>query len=200
MAKKTLSHIYPKDIRVFLVLAKTGAMNKETLNNLNISNTRIHNMVKANIIKEVSYPVKHGTGLKSAYELTNTGKSLCKDNGIHKFISNGQSTRHNESLSSYLVESLTKAELQTCLSERELKGFIEDKLNEYYAQGEYERYEKLFDAMSNNELSMPDILYVSAGQTFAIECITETYTQTQIDNKIMTCELLNIEITFVKAT
>ena len=54
MAKITkLSHIYPKDIRAMSLLAKSGAISKDTLNKMNISNNRIKSYRQAGLIKEV---------------------------------------------------------------------------------------------------------------------------------------------------
>ena len=43
MAKKKggLSHVYPKDKRAFSLLAKSGAMSKDTLHKLEITDNRI---------------------------------------------------------------------------------------------------------------------------------------------------------------
>lgn len=58
MAKKKggLSHIYPKDKRCFSLLAKSGAMNRDTLRKLEITDNRIKSYKQAGLIKEVSDP------------------------------------------------------------------------------------------------------------------------------------------------
>ena len=67
MAKKKggLSHVYPKDKRAFSLLAKSGAMSKDTLHKLEITDNRIKSYKQAGLIKEVSVPDKHGNSIKT---------------------------------------------------------------------------------------------------------------------------------------
>lgn len=80
MPKKTkgLSHIYPKDKRCFSLMARSGAMSRESINKLEISNNRIKTYKQANFIREVSVPDTHGNGIKSYFELTDKGKNFCR--------------------------------------------------------------------------------------------------------------------------
>lgn len=162
MAKKNkgLSHIYPKDRRAMSILAKTGACSRETFHKMEISDNRILSYKQAGFIKEVNIPDKHGSGCKSYFELTEkTGKNFCRQEcGIQKFISNGNATIHNAAVSFYLAENLNKRELETVMSERELKPFIEDRLQEYYDRND-ERYDQLMDGLKNHTLSMTDVIY-----------------------------------------
>ena len=52
MAKKKggLSHIYPKDRRCFSLLAKSGAMSRDTLHKLEITDNRIKSYKQAGLI------------------------------------------------------------------------------------------------------------------------------------------------------
>lgn len=199
--KKGLSHIYPKDKRAFSILAKSGAMAKDTFHKLEISDNRIKTYRQAGLIKEVSVPDKHGSGIKTFYELNKKGKEFCKQEcGIKSFISNGNASVHNAKVSEYLADNLSKKELDSVMSERELKPFIESRLQEYFDKQEHDHYEELWDALKNNQLSMPDIIYKTELNTFeAIEVYTDNYGNTEIDSKLMTCELLSVEITFVPA-
>ena len=204
MAKKksVLSHIYQKDKRCFSLMAKTGAMSKDTLHKLEISDNRIKTYKQAGLIKEISVADRHGNGIKTYYELTDKkGKDFCRQEcGIKSFISNGQATTHNAKVSEHLVNNLSKKELDSVMSERELKPFIEDRLQEYLDKQEHDHYEELIDALKNNQLSMPDVIYKTELGTFeAIEVFTDNYGNTEIDSKIMTCELLSIEINLVQA-
>lgn len=101
-------------------------------------------------------------------------------------------------VSEYLVNNLSKKELDTCLSERELQPFIEDRLQEYLDKQEHDHYQELVDALQNNQLSMPDVIYkTELGTWEAIEITTDSYGNEEIESKTMTCELLSIEVTFV---
>lgn len=202
MAKKKsgLSHIYPKDKRCFSLLAKSGAMSRDTLRKLEITDNRIKSYKQAGLIKEVSVPDRHGNGIKTFYELTDKkGKDFCRQEcGIKQFISNGNASVHNARVSEYLIDHLSKKELDSVISEREMQPFIESRLQEYLDKQEHDHYEELIDALQNNQLSMPDIIYKTEQGTFeAIEITTDNYGNTEIDSKTMTCELLSIEVTFV---
>ena len=101
-------------------------------------------------------------------------------------------------MSEYLVNNLSKKELDTCLSERELQPFIEDRLQEYLDKQEHDHYQELVAALQNNQLSMPDIIYkTELGTWEAIEITTDSYGNEEIESKTMTCELLSVEVTFV---
>ncbi len=202
MAKKkgSLSHIYPKDRRCFSLLAKSGAMSRDTLHKLEITDNRIKSYKQAGLIKEVSVPDRHGNGIRTFYELTDKkGKDFCRQEcGTRQFISNGNASIHNAKVSEYLADNLSKKELESCLSERELKPFIEGRLQEYLDRQEHDRYQELVDALKSNQLSMPDIIYkTEQGVYEAVEITTDNYGNTEIESKTMTCGLLSVEVTFV---
>ena len=123
----------------------------------------------------------------------------CKDITKSSFVSNGNSTRHNGELANYVSSNLSKHEIENMVCERELKDFIEDRLQEYYDRND-ERYDQLLEGIKNHTLSMPDIVYIKEGTTtsMAIELITNNYSQEEIDCKIETCETLGISLTLVK--
>lgn len=202
MAKKKngLPHVYPKDKRCFSLLAKSGAMSRDTLHKLEITDNRIKSYKQAGLIKEVSVPNKHGNGIKTFYELTDKkGKDFCRQEcNIKQFISNGNASIHNSKVSEYLADNLSKKELDSVISEREIQPFIESRLQEYLDKQEHDHYEELTDALKNNQLSMPDIVYKTEQGTYeAIEIVTDNYGNEEIEAKTMTCELLSIEVTFV---
>lgn len=201
MAKKNaLSHIYPKDRRCLSLLAKSGAMSRDTFHKLEITDNRIKSYKQAGLIKQVNVPDKHGNGIKTFYELTDKkGKDFCRQEcNVKHFISNGNASVHNAKVSEHLANNLSKKELDSVMSERELKPFIESRLQEYLDKQEHDHYQELIDALKNNQLSMPDIIYKTEQGIFeAVEITTDNYGNAEIDSKIMTCELLSIEVTFV---
>lgn len=194
-----LKHIYPKDIRTMSILAKSGAMDRDTFHKMEITDNRIKSYLHAGMIKEISVVDKNGNGFKTYYELDKKGKDFCRQEcNIKHFISNANASIHNAKVSEYLVNNLSKKELDTCLSERELQPFIEDRLHEYLDKQEHDHYQELVDALQNNQLSMPDIIYkTELGTWEAIEITTDSYGNEEIESKTMTCELLSVEVTFV---
>ena len=194
-----LNHVYPKDIRTMSILAKSGAMDRDTFHKLEITDNRIKSYLHAGLIKETSVVDKNGNGIRTYFELGNKGKDFCKQECHTKhFISNANASIHNAKVSDYLVNNLSKKELDTCLSERELQPFIEDRLQEYLDKQEHDHYQELVDALQNNQLSMPDIIYkTELGTWEAIEITTDSYGNEEIESKTMTCELISVEVTFV---
>lgn len=200
MKQKELKNIYPKDRRCLSILAKSGAMSRDTFHKMEISDNRIKSYKQAGLIKETSVIDKHGNGMKTYFELTDKkGKDFCRQEcNVKHFISNANASEHNSKVSEYLANNLTKKELESCLSERELKPFIEDRLQEYLDKQEHDHYQELVDALQNNQLSMPDIIYKTEQGTYlALEVVTDSYGKVEIDLKTETCELLSIEVTFV---
>lgn len=204
MAKKKggLSHIYNKDRKCMSLLAKTGVMSRDTLHKLEITDNRIKTYKQSGLIREVNVPDRHGNGIKTYYELTDKkGKDFCrKECGVKSFISNGHATHHNAKVSEYLTNNLSKKELDSVLSERELRPLIEDRLQEYLDKQEYDHYEELMDALKHNQLSMPDIVYkTEQGTLMAIEVVTDNYGNQEITAKLETAEILGAEIIIVQA-
>lgn len=181
------------------ILAKSGAMDRDTFHKLEITDNRIKSYLHAGLIKETSVVDKNGNGIRTYFELGNKGKDFCRHECHSKhFISNANASSHNAKVSEYLVNNLSKKELDTCLSERELQPFIEDRLHEYLDKQEHDHYQELVDALQNNQLSMPDIIYkTELGTWEAIEITTDSYGNEEIESKTMTCELLSVEVTFV---
>ena len=194
-----LNHVYPKDIRCMSILAKSGAMDRDTFHKIEITDNRIKSYLHAGLIKETSVVDKNGNGIRTYFELGNKGKDFCRQECHTKhFISNANASSHNAKVSEYLVNNLSKKELDSCLSERELLPFIEDRLQEYLDKQEQDHYQELVAALQNNQLSMPDIIYKNELGTWeAIEITTDSYGNEEIESKTMTCELLSVEVTFV---
>ena len=194
-----LKHVYPKDTRCMGILAKSGAMDRDTFHKMEITDNRIKSYLHAGLIKEISVVDTNGNGFKTYYELDKKGKEFCRQEcNIKHFISNANASSHNAKVSEYLVNNLSKKELDSCLSERELLPFIEDRLQGYLDKQEYDHYQELVDALQNNQLSMPDIIYkTELGTWEAIEITTDSYGNEEIESKTMTCELLSVEVTFV---
>ncbi len=191
----------PKDQRCFSILAKTGSMSAETFNKMEISKNRIKSYQEANLIKKTFVPSRCGTGGENFYILTKRGKDFCKNEcgkySVKNFISNGNSTYHNSKVAQFVADNLTKKEMETCLSERELGNFVQDRLDEYYATDRMAYYD-LKNAIDSHNISLPDIVYVRQdGTVRAVEIITNNYKQEHIESKIQTAELLKIEISVV---
>ncbi len=201
MARKQipLKHIYPKDRRVLGVLARAGASDIDSFKRMDITNNRIKSYVDAGLIHSVFVPDKHGTSGNTYYELTSKGQAFCQNEcGIQRFISNGHAISHNAKVAE-TISKLSKQEIDSCLSEREIREeYLSDRLMELYQQ-DRDEYQELLDAIQNNTLSMPDIIYKneSTGLMEAIEVVTDAYGKEEIQAKLDTADKMGIEITIV---
>lgn len=198
---KGLSHIFPKDVQALSVLAHSGSISRESLHKLGITDNRIRSFQKS-IIKKVEYPEKYGEGSRECFVLTKTGMNFIKaECHIDKAVSNGESYHHNENCSRWIAENLNKQEIATLLNERQIRDIIEDHLAQYREQGDYERYNELYERLEQGQLSCPDIAYISSstGQMVCIEITTSSYRESDIEAKEICADELGVEIHFVSA-
>lgn len=199
---KGLSHIYPKDIQALSVLGHSGSISHESLHALGISENRIKCYQKS-LIKKIEYPEKYGQGARECFVLTKTGQDFIKNEcHIDKAVSNGESYNHNENVSRWIANNLTKQEIGTLLNERQIRDILEDHLAQYREQGDYERYNELYEKLEQGQLSCPDIAYISSttGQMVCIEITTSSYKDSDIEAKELCADELGVEIQFVSAT
>lgn len=52
-----LKHVYPKDRRTMSILAKSGAMDRDTFHKMEITDNRIKSYLHAGLIKETLQPL-----------------------------------------------------------------------------------------------------------------------------------------------
>lgn len=203
MAKyKGLSHIYPKDYQALSVLGHSGSISRESLHQLGISDNRIKSYQKS-LIKRIEYPEKYGSGSRECFILTKTGTDFLK-NECHfdKTISNGESYHHNENVSRWIADNLNKQEIGTLLNERQIRDILEEHLSQYREQGNYERYNELYEKLEQHQLSCPDIAYVSSktGTLVCVEITTSSYKGDVIEAKELCADEIGAEIQFVSAS
>jgi hypothetical protein len=195
---KGLSHIYEKDKRALGVVAKSGSISKESFNNLGISNNRICSYLDAGIIKSSSYHSRTGKEVHESFILSEKGKHFCRSVcGINHFISNGNATFHNENVSKFITENMSKSEISTILSERELSDWISDRLQEIKNESNDE-YEEALNKLQSDSLSMPDFIYKTDSQNWvAVEVTTANYSNAECQSKLEFCECMHIDLIFV---
>ena len=199
---KGLSHIYPKDIQALSVLGHSGSISRSSLHTLGISDNRIKCYQKS-LIKKIEYPEKYGQGSRECFVLTKTGQDfLRKECHIDKSVSNGESYHHNENVSRWVANNLNKEEIGTLLNERQIRDILEDHLTQYREQGDYERYNELYEKLEQGQLSCPDIAYISSttGHMVCIEITTSSYKDSDIEAKELCADVLGTEIQFVSAS
>lgn len=60
------------------ILAKSGAMDRDTFHKIEITDNRIKSYLHAGLIKETSVVDKNGNGIRTYFELGNKGKDFCR--------------------------------------------------------------------------------------------------------------------------
>ena len=82
-----LKHVYPKDTRCMGILAKSGAMDRDTFHKMEITDNRIKSYLHAGLIKETSVVDTNGNGFKTYYELDKKEKNFVDKNVILNILS-----------------------------------------------------------------------------------------------------------------
>lgn len=194
MAQK-IKHWYPKDERFFKVLACSGAIQSQSANRIDISNSRLKNYVRDGYIKEVPFPSdKHGQiESNRCYIYTNKGKEMVRDRyGIER-VQNSNAMAHNSKVAECIC-NLNKSEIDTIRTEWEIREMWESRLDEL-SETERDRWEK---EIEKGLLSAVDVVYTTGtGDMTGIEVTTNSYGEAEIEQKENCGELLQIEVQYV---
>lgn len=192
---KYIKTYYPKDESFFKVLSISGAIKETDANKINISSTRLNNMVKEGLLKRTSYPSNKSKVIPSekCFVFTNKGKKFVnKEFGIRRC--QGQNAlRHNCKVAESLC-SLSKAERDSAIPEWTIGEMMQEKLNDMLLHGEEDRYDEYMELWKKGAISAVDYLVTTkTGMVQAFEITTGNYGQTEIEAKEMCCELLEVQ-------
>ncbi len=190
-----IKHWYPKDERFFKVLACSGNIRSHSANKIDISDNRLKNYVRDGYIKEVSYPSSRHQQTRSnrCYIYTDKGKKMVRERyGIER-VQNSNAAEHNCKVSECIC-NLSKAEIDTIHTEWDVRDMWESRLGEL-SESERDRWE---EEIEKGMLSAIDVIYTaSSGVETGIEVTTNSYGETEIEQKEACGELLQIEIQYV---
>lgn len=143
-----IKKFYPKDERFFKVLATAGNIRGTDANRIDISDTRLKNMVKDHLIKEVSYvnPKHREVESCKSYCFTNKGKQfISKKYGINRTQSPA-AIKHNCKVAETIC-SLQKREIDTIKSEWEIRDQMKAAIEHLRDQEELERYDEYMEML-----------------------------------------------------
>ena len=124
-----IKKFYPKDVRFFKVLATAGNIRGIDANRIDISDTRLKNMVKDHLIKEVSYVNPKHKEVESCkiYCFTDKGKQFInKKYRINRTQSHAP-IRHNCKVAKAIC-SLQKREIDTIKPEWEIRDQMKEAI------------------------------------------------------------------------
>ena len=196
-----IKKFYPKDERFFKVLATAGNIRGTDANRIDISDTRLKNMVKDHLIKEVSYvnPKHREVESCKSYCFTNKGKQfISKKYGINRTQSPA-AIKHNCKVAETIC-SLQKREIDTIKSEWEIRDQMKAAIEHLRDQEELERYDEYMEVLREQQLSAIDFTYVNMqGIECGIEVTTNNYSDSDIAEKEFCSEIMNVPVSYVSA-
>ena len=196
-----IKKFYPKDERFFKVLATAGNIRGTDANRIDISDTRLKNMVKDHLIKEVSYvnPKHREVESCKSYCFTNKGKQfISKKYGINRTQSPA-AIKHNCKVAETIC-SLQKREIDTIKSEWEIRDQMKAAIEHLRDQEEIERYDEYMEMLREQQLSAIDFTYVNMqGIECGIEVTTNNYSDSDIAEKEFCSEIMNVPVSYVSA-
>ena len=196
-----IKKFYPKDERFFKVLATAGNIRGIDANRIDISDTRLKNMVKDHLIKEVSYvnPKHREVESCKSYCFTNKGKQfISKKYGINRTQSPA-AIKHNCKVAETIC-SLQKREIDTIKSEWEIRDQMKAAIEHLRDQEELERYDEYMEMLREQQLSAIDFTYVNMqGIECGIEVTTNNYSDSDIAEKEFCSEIMNVPVSYVSA-
>lgn len=197
-----IAHIkkwYPKDERFFRVLATAGNIKNQDANKIDISDTRLKNMVKDNLIREISYinPKHTETGSVKSYCFTEKGKKfIAKQYGIDRTQSPA-AIKHNCKVAETIC-SLQKREIDTIKPEWEIRTQMLEAIENLRNQGEIDRYYEYIDMLEEQRLSAIDFTYISmVGNVCGVEITTSSYRDLDIEGKELCSELIEVPVSYI---
>ena len=194
-----IKKFYPKDERFFKVLATAGNIRSVDANKIDISDTRLKNMIKDNLIKEVSYVNPKHIEVESSkcYCFTDKGKQFIHQKyGIDRTQSPA-AIKHN-CKTAEVICSLQKREIDTIKPEWEIRDQMKEAIESLRDQGEIDRYEEYMEMLQEQRLSALDFTYVNMqGFECGIEITTNSYTDSDIEGKEICSELISVPVSYV---
>jgi hypothetical protein len=197
---KYLTHLYPKDETFFKVVAIAGNITKEDANRIDISASRLKNMEKEKLIEKVTYPSRHNGNPSSniSYALTKAGKEFVKETyGIAR-CQNSHAVEHNCKVSN-IICGLDKKELESLQSEWQTRDLMQELIDNMRNEGDYDHYDYYMDLWNKGAISAVDIVYTSSSTNsiVAIEVVTNSYKDSDIEAKEVCSELLETQVEYV---
>ena len=194
--KVGLKQIFPRDKEFFTNLNNTGVVTPQHYKDAGVSSSRIKAYVKAGLIEKT--PKTNGG--EFGYKATSEGKKFAEQQwGIKRSESYAfQSLNHDRKLEEeYYKLDREQYEWRT---ESQARDMFRERIEELRKEDitRAERLEKMWD---NKEISMPDAVVINreTGVVTALEVITNSYGEQELQAKETFVEIMNVEYKPVRA-
>lgn len=150
---------------------------------------RIKNFTRDGYIEKVSYLNKKTKNAEFAYRLTDKGKTLCTNNVSVNSFYKSSSVNHDLGLAN-IYFSLEQENRDNWITENEWRDIFKEHI-EKLDFTERDRYREMLE---NRQISPADGGYIDrTGNLVAVEIITSSYRQNDIQAKEVFAETLNAE-------
>ena len=191
--KKSLTTIYPRDIKVFKALAACGHASYGQLREF-VRDKRLCTYEKAGLIGRV--PLNRpgdGSGDRTCYRLTTSGREFCRHELHFSGMYKAQSVAHDMGIADRYF-SLSPEERSTWQTESQVQDLYEQRIVKLRDQGEEELAQSLQDLLIQGEVSPPDAVYTTeAGEQVVLEIVTNNYGEAELEEKTAFVEAVGFE-------
>lgn len=175
---QTINH---KDIDFLNALRCGGVCTKSQATQF-ISPNRLKNFVLDKTLEKCSHTLPDGKR-QEVYRITNEGKAWIREHidslADRKFYSS-TGVQHDIQLMDKIL-SLSREERLTMRCEAEIRDEFKERLQELLLNRDYDRYDRLYNAIQDRSISMPDLCY---GVDEYYEVITSSYGEAEIQAKV----------------
>lgn len=194
--KKTYVKVFTNaDLEVYKGLYRVGGLRRDHLEDLGVNFDRLKkHMRDGYIVKDEDYYDRKTKTSSTIYKLTDTGRRKCREMCNVGSSYKSSATRHDLALADTYVQLQKQGLTERWFTEQDWRYKLEDQIDQLRELGKEREADRIEEAWKNKEISVPDGGYINAeGQLVAVEIITRSYKQEQIDAKHEFVQVMGVE-------
>ena len=202
MKTKYIKSFNLKDLKLLFGLSRTGVFSYENIKSLDVSDRRIENMIRDNLIEKREHIENRNNYY--IYKLTDQGYNFLKNNirgELRDVLEDNlkerygsRSVKHDLALTDKYLK-LSFEEQLTWKTETQLRNQLNEHMERLREEGNFNLYNSIYEKIENRDISPVDGSYTSStGQVIAVEVITKSYGEKEINAKCEFAQALNMEI------
>jgi len=196
MSKTYIKATMETDLKAYHAFACCCHLTRENLNELGVSNRRIQGHLNDEHWKTKNVWDNSSKSVKEFFIPTKNGAKFMGEKIDMKFNDFYKSQSPNHDIALYKVYSECEHKKEW-ITENQWRDRMEYEI-ERLRDSNNDRATELEDSLRNHSLSSPDGGYMKDGQAYAIEILTCSYSNNQIEAKIDFCEVIGAEQEFYR--
>lgn len=197
--KRGINKITSKDNNMFYAYSRVGYLHGDDIRSFGISAKRLNDYECEGYTQKVPYVDRDTGAERYAYQLTQKGKELARENDTEGRISNFYKSNIDHDIALNKVYfGLSQEERDSWITESQVRECLNEAI-ERCKDTDEGRYNELKTMQENGLISPTDGGYMRNGELILIESITRNYTDAQISAKLEASEVLNAEYTQIRA-